>query len=103
MWVKGDLKDRLGIRNNRNDPAPMGGPSSELEAGPILGKPRTRSISEVPITDGYEPAPTHSPGDYTPLTEKPDGRTTLVGSSVEEFLSLPGHLTGIAVTTEDEI
>jgi hypothetical protein len=80
----------------------MGGPSSELEAGPILGKPRTRSISEMPITDGYEPAPTHSPGDYTPLTEKPDGRTTPVSSSVEKFPSLPGHLTGIAVTTEDE-
>ena len=103
MWVKGDLKDRLGLRNNRNEPASVDGPSSELEAGPIFGKPHTRSISEMPITDGYEPAPTHSPGDHTPLTEKPDGRTTLVRSSVEEFPSLPGHLTGIAVTTEDDV
>jgi hypothetical protein len=102
MWVRGDLKDRLGVRNRRDEPAPIDSSSSELEAAPMFGKPHTRSISERSITDAYEPTPSHSPEDHTPPIQSEKSEGTLVSTAVVESSSFPVHLTGIAVTTEDE-
>ncbi|KAI0266442.1 phospholipid-translocating P-type ATPase [Gloeopeniophorella convolvens] len=61
MWVKGDLKDRLGIKHRR-DQTGGSGPSTDFEARPMFRDPHARSVSEMSNTDGYEPALTHSPG-----------------------------------------
>lgn len=58
MWVKGDLKERLGIKHHRDLK------KSELEATPMFLKPHSRSESEFSaINQDYEPALTRSPGD----------------------------------------
>ncbi|KZT25558.1 phospholipid-translocating P-type ATPase [Neolentinus lepideus HHB14362 ss-1] len=57
MWVKGDLKDRLGIKHRRELK------KSDLEATPMFQKPHTRSESEFStLHQDYEPALTSSPG-----------------------------------------
>lgn len=57
MWVKGDLKDQLGIRHrrakNRN--------GDTLEAAPMFGHGRSQSEMSLSNTP-YEPAMTSSPG-----------------------------------------
>ncbi|KAI0320024.1 phospholipid-translocating P-type ATPase [Amylostereum chailletii] len=69
MWVKGDLKDRLGIQHRRDIKR-----GQDLEAAPMFHKPHARSTSEMStFNDGYEPALTGSPGDgLVPNAEKND-------------------------------
>lgn len=47
MWVKGNLKDLLGIRSHHERMVPVNGPSSVLEVRPMFREPHTRSTSEV--------------------------------------------------------
>lgn len=59
MWVKGDLKDRLGIKHRRDLTR-----TKDIERAPMFLKPHSRSPSEYSAhQDGYEPALTHSPGE----------------------------------------
>ena len=69
MWVKGDLKRRLGIKSHRDQQVPVDGSLSTSEATPIFREPHVRTISEMSTPDGYEPALSYSPGDQTPPTE----------------------------------
>ncbi|KAA1479229.1 phospholipid-translocating P-type ATPase [Dentipellis sp. KUC8613] len=68
MWVKGDLKDRLGIKHRRDRKG------AGLEASPMFSKPHSRSPSEISSwqEEGYQPALTSSPGDINspPRAEK---------------------------------
>ncbi|KAF8269428.1 phospholipid-translocating P-type ATPase [Lactarius quietus] len=66
MWVKGDLKRRLGIKPHRGQQAPVDGSPFASEATPMFREPHARSISEMTTPDGYEPALSRSPGDHTP-------------------------------------
>ncbi|KAK7442780.1 phospholipid transporting ATPase [Stygiomarasmius scandens] len=70
MWVKGDLKDQLGIRHRngkKNREGSGSSSSSHLEAAPMFHQPHNRSGSEVSVNQmgGYEPANT-SPQAYPP-------------------------------------
>ncbi|KAG6844765.1 hypothetical protein H0H87_003988 [Tephrocybe sp. NHM501043] len=68
MWVKGDLKDQLGLKHRRAKKIPKG-KQSTLEAAPMFQEQHNRSLSEVSIIhDRYEPTMTSSPGpkDNTP-------------------------------------
>lgn len=76
MWVKGDLKRRLGIKSHRGQQAPVDGSPSASEATPIFREPHVRSISEMSTPDGYEPALSHSPGDQTPPTRPEQAHDT---------------------------
>ncbi|KAI0289421.1 hypothetical protein B0F90DRAFT_1812527 [Multifurca ochricompacta] len=96
MWVKGDLKDRLGIRHRQDQPALMEGQSSILEATPIFREPHSRSLSEMSATDGYESALTFSPG-----PEKPDAASPQISAALADS-SIPLPLITIAGTTNDE-
>ncbi|KAI0051555.1 phospholipid-translocating P-type ATPase [Auriscalpium vulgare] len=68
MWVKGDLKDRLGIKHHRDRRN-----SADLERTPMFQKPHMRSVSEL-STASYEPALTRSPGvgDKLPIAPHAD-------------------------------
>lgn len=57
MWVKGDLKDRLGIkhRHRHDQNVPVDGPSSDLEGTPMFREPHARSTSEMSTADIYQP------------------------------------------------
>ncbi|KAG5641467.1 hypothetical protein DXG03_005130 [Asterophora parasitica] len=63
MWVKGDLKDQLGIDRRRAKKLPQGSQST-LEAAPMFQQGHhNRSLSEMEsIHDRYEPTMTSSPG-----------------------------------------
>lgn len=54
QWVKGDLKDRLGIAHRR-------GGARNLEAAPLCKSPHLRSVSEAEPAE-YHPVLTRSPG-----------------------------------------
>jgi len=105
MWVKGDLKRRLGIKPYRDQQALMDGSPTATEATPIFRAPHARSISEMSTPDSYEPALSHSPGEHTPPTQPeklydtpPQISATLDGSS-----SSPRRLpTPVAITSEEE-
>lgn len=59
MWVKGDLKDRLGIQHRRSEKKK----SDKLEFTPMFHEPHTRSVSEISVLHNpYEPTMTRSPG-----------------------------------------
>ncbi|KAF9044299.1 phospholipid-transporting ATPase 1 [Panaeolus papilionaceus] len=58
MWVKGDLKDQLGIGHRKNKHKEHA--EHNLEAAPIFQEQHNRSFSEL-STHQYEPASTGSP------------------------------------------
>lgn len=102
MWVKGDLKQRLGIKPHRDQQAPVDGSTSASEATPIFREPHARSVSEMSTPDGYEPALSHSPGEHT-LPTRPEQRyDTLpqISATLEDFSASPRGL--LANTSEDE-
>ncbi len=105
MWVKGDLKQRLGIKPHRDQQAPLDGSPSASEATPIFREPHARSISEMSTPDGYEPALSHSPGDHTPPTQPEQLYDTppQISATLEDSSSSPRRLlTTVANTSEDE-
>lgn len=105
MWVKGDLKRRLGIKPHRNQQVPVHGSPTASEAIPIFRAPHARSISEMSTPDGYEPALSHSPGERTPPAqpEQLHGTPPQVSSTLHGSSSPPRRLpTSVANTGEDE-
>lgn len=102
MWVKGNLKDRLGIRARHGQKVPVDGSSSGLEGTPMFSKTHARSPSEVSI---YEPGRQSGSGDRTPSvqTEKLIGTSLQISSSAVAPSGSSHHLfIPIATTTEDE-
>lgn len=61
MWVRGDLKDQLGLSHRSARKNKTAGTSRNLEAAPMFLEPHSRSFSEVSAHQ-YEPALTSSPG-----------------------------------------
>jgi phospholipid-translocating ATPase len=104
MWVKGDLKRRLGIKPHRGQQALVDGSPSASEATPIFRESHARSISEMTTPDGYEPALSHSPGDHTPPMQPEQVHDTppQISANFEDSSSrrLP---TAVAVTNEEDM
>jgi hypothetical protein len=70
MWVKGNLKDSLGIRRRNKDIVIVNGSSSDPEGTPMFREAHsahTRSISEISTPDVYEPGFPRGIGDPTPI------------------------------------
>ncbi|KAF9465973.1 phospholipid-transporting ATPase 1 [Collybia nuda] len=68
MWVKGDLKDQLGINHRKARKSPREG-MRNLEAAPMFQEQHSRSLSEFSeVHDQYEPTMTSSPrtNDHAP-------------------------------------
>jgi phospholipid-translocating ATPase len=101
MWVKGNLKDRLGIRSHHEQMVPVNGPSSVLEGRPMFREPHARSTSEVST---YEPGGRAGPEDPTPptQTEKMNGTPLQISVALDSSDSTHRPLTPIANTSEDE-
>ncbi|KDR79373.1 hypothetical protein GALMADRAFT_93264 [Galerina marginata CBS 339.88] len=85
MWVKGDLKDQLGIshrkarRNNRT--------AANLEAAPMFQEQHSRSFSEISsLHNNYEPANMSSPGPALNATSR---QTYLDTPPMAETIELP--------------
>ena len=99
MWVKGNLKDRLGIRARHEQKVPVDGFSSGLEVTPMFSETHARSPSEVSI---YEPGRQSGSGDRTPPTQT-EKLSLHVGATVAASSGTShGLLTPIATTSEDE-
>ncbi|KAF9261613.1 phospholipid-transporting ATPase 1 [Marasmius fiardii PR-910] len=66
MWVRGDLKDRLGIKHRKERTRTRENTSTNLEAAPMFHQ---RSGSELSINNLYEPTRSSSPRpDIPPMT-----------------------------------
>ena len=105
MWVKGDLKRRLGIKPHRNQQASVDGSPTTSEATPIFKALHARSISEMSTPDGYEPAFSHSPGEHTPPMQPEQLYDTppQISATLDDSSSSPPLLpTPVANTSEDE-
>ncbi|KAG6829409.1 hypothetical protein H0H92_004611 [Tricholoma furcatifolium] len=61
MWVKGDLKDQLGL-GHRRDRKMRKDDQRNLEAAPMFQEQHNRSFSEMSTHHRYEPTSTSSPG-----------------------------------------
>jgi phospholipid-translocating ATPase len=81
MWVKGNLKDRLGIRARHEQKVAVDGPSSGLEGTPMFSESHARFPSEVSI---YEPGRQSEAGHRTPptQTEKLIGKPIQISATV---------------------
>jgi len=80
MWVKGDLKDQLGISHRKarkNNPT-----ASNLEAAPMFMEQHSRSISDIHTS--YEPAMVNSPAMNSSLRQ-----TYLDTPPMNETIELP--------------
>jgi phospholipid-translocating ATPase len=102
MWVKGSLKERLGIRARHEQKVPVDGSSSGLEITPMFSETHARSPSEVST---YEPGRQTGSGDCTPptQTEKLVGTSLQISATVVASSGSSHHLlTPIAMTSEDE-
>jgi phospholipid-translocating ATPase len=101
MWVKGNLKDRLGIRARHGQNVPVDG-SSGLEGTPMFSKTHARSPSEVSI---YEPGRQRGSVERTPptQTEKLIGTSLQISATVVAS-SGSSHrlLTPVVTTSEDD-
>lgn len=64
MWVKGDLKDQLGLQRRK---ARKRKDDHHLETAPMFRDDHIRSLSEVSSHHDYQPANTNSPGIGTPI------------------------------------
>lgn len=102
MWVKGSLKDRLGIRARHEQKVPVDGSSSGLEGTSMFSETHARSPSEVSI---YEPGRQTGSGDRTPTTQT----EKLIGTSLQISATVVASsgsshrpLTPIATTSEDD-
>jgi phospholipid-translocating ATPase len=102
MWVKGNLKDRLGVRARHGQKVPADGSSSGFEGTPMFSETHARSPSEVSI---YEPGRLNGSGDRTPPTQT----EKLIGTSLQisaTMVASPGSshrlLTPIVTTREDD-
>ncbi|KAJ7581830.1 phospholipid-transporting ATPase 1 [Mycena floridula] len=85
MWVAGDLKDQLGIRHrrDRNARRAANGSGSAEEDDPMFPNQHIRSVSEMSLHHGYEPAMLQSPGMGNPIplsTSQPTSQPDTPGS-----------------------
>ncbi|KAJ7054208.1 phospholipid-transporting ATPase 1 [Mycena amicta] len=91
MWVKGDLKDQLGLshRNGKKRRVLDRSSSQEPETAPMFSDQHARSLSEL-STHQYEPANTSSPG-ITPgmATAIPYSDTTPPNEEQAQYLYAP--------------
>lgn len=99
MWVKGNLKDRLGIRARRGQKSPVDGSLSGLEGTPMFSETHTRSPSEVSI---YEPGRQSGSGYRTPPTQTEGTSLQISATVVASSGSSHRILAPIATTSEDE-
>jgi phospholipid-translocating ATPase len=74
MWVKGNLKDILGIRHRNNEMAVVDGASSDPEVTPMFREPHMSSTFETSTPDVDQ---SDGLGDYTPLTRVKEPNTTV--------------------------
>jgi len=104
MWVKGNLKDSLGIRRRNKEKVVVDGSSSDPEGTPMIREPHTHSISEISTPDVYEPGLPRGLGDHTPLNriERLDATTPQTsGPSIAPSSSPRDPLPPIVTTGED--
>jgi len=104
MWVKGNLKDSLGIRRRNKEIVVVDGSSSDPEGTPMFREPHTRSISEISSPDVYEPGFPRGLGDHTPINriEALDTTTPQISAPLIALSSsLHGPLTPMVTTGED--
>jgi len=102
MWVKGNLKDLLGIRARHEKKVPMDESSSGLEGTPMFRETHARSTSEM---SNYEPGQQSGSGNRTPptQTEKLVGTPhKIIATLVASSGSSHRLLTPIATTSDDE-
>jgi phospholipid-translocating ATPase len=105
MWVKGNLKDSLGIRRRRNKLVIVDGSSSDPEGTPMFREPHTRSTSEMSTPDIYEPGLPPGLGDRTPHTriEEINATPPQISASLVASSSSPHRpLAPPATTGQDE-
>ncbi|KAJ6598151.1 phospholipid-transporting ATPase 1 [Mycena vulgaris] len=93
MWVKGDLKDQLGL-SHRSGKGRHGARSAhELETAPMFSDQHTRSLSELSSHQYYEPANTTSPGttvvDIPLTTRRPYTDTSPPAEDQGQYLYAP--------------
>ncbi|KAJ7724330.1 phospholipid-transporting ATPase 1 [Mycena maculata] len=91
MWVKGDLKDQLGLshRNGKQRHGPTS--AAEPETAPMFSDQHARSLSEL-SSHQYEPANTTSPGSTPadiPLTVRPYTDNTPPNEEQPQYLYAP--------------
>lgn len=101
MWVKGNLKDSLGIRNRIEQTVSMDGPSSVIEGTPMFREPHARSTSEVST---YEPGRQDTRKDRTPSvqTEKTNGTPLQINATFVASSGSTHHLLAPIVTTSED-
>jgi len=102
MWVKGNLKGRLGVRARHGQKVLADRFSSGLEGTPMFNKTHARSPSELSI---YEPGRQSASGDRTPPTQT----EKLIGTSLQisaRVVASPGSshslLTPVVTTSEGD-
>lgn len=105
MWVKGNLKDSLGIRRRNKEivAVDVDGSSSDPEGTPMFREPHARSISEISTPDFYEPG-FRGLGDHTPFNRIEGLDTTIPQISAPSIAlssSPHGPVTPIVTTGED--
>lgn len=103
MWVKGNLKDSLGIRTPLEQTVSKDGSPSVLEGTPMFREPHARSTSEVST---YEPGRQDPRRDRTPSiqTEKLNGTPIQINATFVASSGSTHHLLApILTTSEDEV
>ena len=104
MWVKGNLKDILGIRRRNKETVIVNGSSSDPEGTPMFREPHTRSISEISTPDVYELGLPRGLGDRTPPTEGLDATIPQISAPSIALSSSPhGFLTPTVTAGEDNV
>jgi phospholipid-translocating ATPase len=100
MWVKGNLKDRLGIRARRGQKSLLDGSSSGLEGTPMFSETHARSPSEL---SNYESGRRSRSGYRTPPSQT-EGTSLQISATVVTSSSGSSHriLAPTATTSDDE-
>jgi len=101
MWVKGNLKDTLGIRHRSNGMVIVNGASSDPEVVPIFRDAHMSSTSETSAADVYEHGVPRGPGDRTPPTRVEELNATASATSVTSSSS-PHHTLPPTIVGGDE-
>ncbi|KZV76767.1 phospholipid-translocating P-type ATPase [Peniophora sp. CONT] len=85
MWVKGDLKDQLGIKHRREK---RNRTRSDLEIAPMFQKPHCRSVSELSYQDAYDHPPTGGSTPNSGIETPPAIQEPYVDSPLKEGQTL---------------
>ncbi|KAF8154452.1 phospholipid-transporting ATPase 1 [Crassisporium funariophilum] len=92
LWVKGDLKDQLGLshRKAKKNSQKINSTLSNLEAAPMFQEQHSRSLSELSAHHNYESAMTSSPN-----FNATSRQTYLDTPPMSEATDLPPHEPGV--------